>query len=321
MYDLTTTERRKIHRDMLPKTKSNGSNGVGKLLQRGREWAEGRGAAYLDNVLEPRTIDSVQGDEKGVVILSMVQDGPVTSFFTLNRINVASSRAQNKLVFIVSRGIKSTILDSIETRLKRTIRGFGRVRELPRGDKNKPIMPASLRAAWNLSTGDPALDQKIDVVAMPPLETVFFLSVLALGLSNGNATLIAMGMVMKLIVFPLLHVWGNPRKYNFKEEAIFAGALTSIYLLAWLLQVIFIPGAGWHPEWVAMLPVALAHRARNENAASWNQLKRDLAIQKVGVDEIDGANSLIASQVPPAGAAVSLRSWRLSHQRAALSGA
>lgn len=158
---------------------------------------------------------------------------------------------------------------------------------------------ASLRAAAGWSTGHRTLDRNLDVYVMPPLETVVFLSMLAMGLTHGDNALIAMGLVMNSLVFPALHVWLAPDTYQWKRELSFSTRLTGLYLLSWLVLVTFAPGLS-SPEIAAMVPVAFTHFRRNKNADAVRELRNALPIQKMDVDTLSGAPALLESQIPSA---------------------
>lgn len=299
LYDLHSDEIRLIRREFLPKNGNGHKTGPSQFFDKMQVMQEGKGAkADKGNDLDPDTIDSVQGGEKKVVIVSLVRHDGKIGFLRDYRLNVALSRAKTNLAIVTSRGIQLPRLQDILRVMKTLHPQFAVLTSVPRTMATPP--PAgSLRAAMKWSTGATDLDNKIDLYLMPPVETVLFLSFLAYGLDTGHAMVIVLGVLLKIFIFPVLHVWAAPGQYMWRREISFSVSWTFLYIVSWITLSYAAPILSY-PEIGAMIPVMIAHMARNKKAVATQQWDKALPVEKWGLDTLDGTPALLPTQIPKA---------------------
>lgn len=226
------------------------------------------------DVIEAKTVHRVQGQERKVVIISLVRSD--TLGFLAGRtgrriINVATSRAQENLVVIYSRDRRPPEVVEMEKRLGRYLHQDGLRFEVLRRFPNDLSGLASLRKAWGLSTGNAALDRAIDRWLGPIGENVAFLGLLGIGLSAANPPLIVAGLAIKILVFPALHAL--PRALGFETPTmdirsitIFSAAAAALLVVSHLLLVVVLGLPTEAAFWLSLVAPALLHIAHNRAA-------------------------------------------------------
>jgi len=273
MYDLRFDGARTIGRDDLPEvdTPPEASEEIAEEAAPEEESLDEQDA----DVIEAKTVHRVQGQERKVVIISLVRSdelGFLAGKVGRRIINVATSRVEENLVLVYSRGMRPDEVNEMERRLTANFaQGRLSFAVLPRFPSDASPL-ASLRLAWGLSTGSAPLDRFIDQWTGPPVETVTFLAVLGLGLVAGNALVVAAGVFVKLVAFPVLHAlpaWLGLRPTMVDVSAVAALAAVSVLLYVAAFFALT-AGAGLPSSsafWISMIAPTILHLANNNRGA------------------------------------------------------
>jgi hypothetical protein len=162
-----------INRAMLPQLSARAKNEDGA--------DEGESLDELNqNILEARTVHKVQGQERKVVIVSMVRSqklGFLAGKTGHQILNVALSRVQEKLVVIYSNGLRAPVIVQVEEALRKVYalvgKTFSVLTAFPKNNSSQmtfavdPILFLFLGAFLSYVTGLPLLSSIALTVFLP----------------------------------------------------------------------------------------------------------------------------------------------------------
>ncbi len=245
--------------------------------------------------LVPKTIDSIQGHENDVVIVSFTRSNPGKNIgflklvTGLKRLNVANSRPRLKLALVGSFStltgsrVYQDLLDIAEEEVgvynqrQRELGSQGSVVHWKIRDeaphKVSDIIPhrrppESLRQAWAISLGNAERNDRFDRVVAPVAETILFLVLVGVGLARHDGVLVLIGLGINSVVIPLLHVlpgWisGRPDR-SLIDEMTFFGRMSVLYAISFFfLSLVISP---WISALAAFLVPWFFHWTRNSPA-------------------------------------------------------
>ncbi|MFN0118279.1 MAG: AAA domain-containing protein [Elusimicrobiota bacterium] len=262
------------------------------------------------NHIEVRTVDSSQGHEGPVVILSMVRSnkpneiGFLASKEGISRFYVAASRFQERMAVV---GNFVTLEKyGIYKRLIQTIRRIYKSVGLEFKAFKSPGEPhvkttKSLRAAWDVSFGNENLDELFDKNVAGPVESLIFLSMLGYGFTVlftqgftlGGILFLLGGLLIQGVVFPALHhIKSNKTKQrSFKNDVIFSWKVIFLYVVSYTGFILIGVSVEW-AFWLSLIAPSLFHN--RDNRAVLRRLKSIVPEpESLGVGAVEPVSPLI----------------------------